>query len=111
MIAIAGHSPMRRRSNEMRALVVAVAAIFLDAMFESELAELDDEAAEMLEMSEQDEAGLDQLARPVQENVRGGASHRLTMARSSGWLSPPPPRPTETWGTWPCYHSTAATVT
>lgn len=95
----------------MRALVVAVAAIFLDAMFESELAELDDEAAEMLEMSEQDEAGLDQLARPVQENVRGGASHRLTMARSSGWLSPPPPRPTETWGTWPCYHSTAATVT
>ena len=48
----------------MRALVVPVAAIFLGAMFESELAELDDdEAAEMLEMSEQDEAGLDQLAR------------------------------------------------
>lgn len=84
----------------MRALVGPVEAIFLDAMFESELAELDDdEAAEMLEMSEQDEAGLDQLARPAQENVRGGASHRLTMARSSGWLSPPPPRPTETWGT------------
>lgn len=48
----------------MRALVVPVEAILLDAMFESELAELDDdEAAEMLEMSEQDEAGLDQLAR------------------------------------------------
>lgn len=48
----------------MRALVVPVAAIFLGAMFESELAELDDdEAAEMLEMSEQDEVGLDQLAR------------------------------------------------
>lgn len=48
----------------MRALVAPVEAIFLDAMFESELAELDDdEAAEMLEMSEQDEAGLDQLAR------------------------------------------------
>lgn len=84
----------------MRALVGPVEAVFLDAMFESELAELDDdEAAEMLEMSEQDEAGLDQLARRAQENVRGGASHRLTMARSSGWLSPPPPRPTETWGT------------
>lgn len=84
----------------MGALVAPVEAIFLDAMFESELAELDDdEAAEMLEMSEQDEAGLDQLARPAQENVRAGASHRLTMARSSGWLSLPPPRPTETWGT------------
>ena len=45
----------------MRALVGPVEAIFLDAMFESELD--DDEAAEMLEMSEQDEAGLDQLAR------------------------------------------------
>lgn len=76
----------------MRALVVPVAAIFLRRDVESELAELDDdEAAEILEMSEQDEAGLDQLARPAQENVRGGASHRLTMARSSGWLSPPPP--------------------
>jgi len=49
------------QENEMRALVVPVEAIFLDAMFESELD--DDEAAEMLEMSEQDEAGLDQLAR------------------------------------------------
>ena len=48
----------------MRALVGPVEVIFLDAMFESELAKLDDdEAAEMLEMSEQDEAGLDQLAR------------------------------------------------
>lgn len=48
----------------MRALVPPVEAIFPDAMFESELAELDDdEAAEMLEMREQDEAGLDQLAR------------------------------------------------
>ena len=46
----------------MRALVAPVETIFLDAMFESELAD-DDEAAEMLEMSEQDEAGLDQLAR------------------------------------------------
>lgn len=45
----------------MRELVAPVETIFLDAMFESELA--DDEAAEMLEMSEQDDAGLDQLAR------------------------------------------------
>ncbi len=52
------------KKDEMRALVAPVEAIFLDAKFESELAELDDdEAAEMLEMSEQDEAGLDQLAR------------------------------------------------
>ncbi|WP_349828653.1 redox-regulated ATPase YchF [Brevibacterium litoralis] len=50
--------------QKMRDLVAPVEAIFLDAKFESELAELDEEsAAEMLEMSEQDEAGLDQLAR------------------------------------------------
>lgn len=52
------------KKDELRALVAPVEAIFLDAKFESELAELDDEsAAEMLELSEQDEAGLDQLAR------------------------------------------------
>src|SRR5699024_6694559 len=39
-------------------------AIFLDAKFESELIELDeDEAAEMLESTGQEESGLDQLAR------------------------------------------------
>jgi GTP-binding protein YchF len=52
------------KKDELRALVAPVEAIFLDAKFESELAELDDdEALEMLELSEQDEPGLDQLAR------------------------------------------------
>ncbi|WP_181275651.1 redox-regulated ATPase YchF [Brevibacterium oceani] len=52
------------KKNEMRALVAPVEAIFLDAKFESELAELDaEEALEMLESTGQDEAGLDKLAR------------------------------------------------
>ncbi|WGW10646.1 redox-regulated ATPase YchF [Saxibacter everestensis] len=51
------------RKDELRKLVAPVEAIFLDAKFESELAELDeDEAREMLESTGQDEAGLDQLA-------------------------------------------------
>ncbi|HEX5600528.1 MAG TPA: redox-regulated ATPase YchF [Hyphomicrobiaceae bacterium] len=45
-------------------LVAPAEAIFLDAQFESELAELtEDEAAEMLEDAGYDEAGLDKLAR------------------------------------------------
>ena len=49
---------------EMRALVAPAEAIFLDAKFESELAELDeDEAREMLESTGQEESGLDKLAR------------------------------------------------
>src|SRR5699024_4761085 len=52
------------RKAEMRALVAPVEAIFLDAKFESELAELDeDDAREMLESTAQAEGGLDQLAR------------------------------------------------
>nr|WP_213018764.1 redox-regulated ATPase YchF [Brevibacterium sp. RIT 803] len=52
------------KKAEMRALVAPVEAIFLDAKFESELAELDvEEALEMLESTGQDEAGLDKLAR------------------------------------------------
>ncbi|WP_344257809.1 redox-regulated ATPase YchF [Brevibacterium celere] len=52
------------KKDEMRALVAPVEAIFLDAKFESELAELDeDEAREMLESTGQEESGLDQLAR------------------------------------------------
>ena len=50
--------------ERMRALVAPAEAIFLDAKFESELIELDeDEAAEMLESTGQEESGLDQLAR------------------------------------------------
>ncbi|GAA4285178.1 redox-regulated ATPase YchF [Brevibacterium daeguense] len=52
------------KKEGMRALVAPAEAIFLDAKFESELAELDDdEAREMLESTGQDEAGLDKLAR------------------------------------------------
>jgi GTP-binding protein YchF len=51
--------------DEMRALVAPAEAIFLDAKFESELVELDDdeEAREMLAEMGVDEPGLDVLAR------------------------------------------------
>lgn len=49
---------------ELRGLVAPAEAIFLDAQFESELVELDEEdAREMLAESGQEEAGLDKLAR------------------------------------------------
>lgn len=52
------------RQAELRELVAPAEAIFLDAKLESDLVELDeDEAREMLEMSGQEESGLDQLAR------------------------------------------------
>ena len=52
------------KQQELRDLVAPADAGFLDAKLESELVELDAaEAKEMLEMSGQDEAGLDQLAR------------------------------------------------
>lgn len=54
----------RAKQDELRALVAPADAIFLDAQFESELIELDeDDAREMLEESGQAESGLDQLAR------------------------------------------------
>jgi hypothetical protein len=50
--------------QQLRDLVAPAEAIFLDAKFEAELIELDDEeAAEMLESTGQEESGLDQLAR------------------------------------------------
>ncbi len=49
---------------ELSALVAPADAIFLDAQFEAELVELDEEdAREMLEESGQSESGLDKLAR------------------------------------------------
>ena len=52
------------KQQELRELVAPADAVFLDAKLESELVELDEEEAkEMLEMSGQDEAGLDKLAR------------------------------------------------
>lgn len=50
--------------DALRKLVAPAEAIFLDAKFEAELIELDeDEAKEMLESTGQEESGLDQLAR------------------------------------------------
>jgi GTP-binding protein YchF len=50
--------------QSLRRLVAPAGAIFLDAKFESELVELEpEEAAEMLESTGHEEAGLDQLAR------------------------------------------------
>ncbi|MGB4646172.1 MAG: redox-regulated ATPase YchF [Arcanobacterium sp.] len=50
--------------KELRDLVAPAEAIFLDAKFESELVELEeDEARELLESTGQDEAGLAKLAR------------------------------------------------
>ena len=50
--------------DELRSLVTPAEAIFLDAQFESELVELDeDDAREMLAESGQSESGLDKLAR------------------------------------------------
>lgn len=50
--------------DRLRALVAPAAAIFLDAQFEAELVELEeDEARELLAEAGQEESGLDQLAR------------------------------------------------
>ena len=50
--------------QELRELVAPAEAVFLDAAFEAELVELDDEdAREMLTEAGQEESGLDQLAR------------------------------------------------
>lgn len=52
------------RQAELRELVAPAEAVFLDAKLEADMVELDeDEAKEMLEMSGQEESGLDQLAR------------------------------------------------
>ncbi|NHU86267.1 redox-regulated ATPase YchF [Kocuria sp. JC486] len=52
------------RQAELSALVAPAECVFLDAKLESELVELsEDEAREMLEMSGQEESGLDKLAR------------------------------------------------
>ncbi|WP_085529287.1 redox-regulated ATPase YchF [Kocuria massiliensis] len=52
------------RQQELRELVAPAEAVFLDAKLEADMVELDeDEAREMLEMSGQEESGLDKLAR------------------------------------------------
>ena len=75
--------------ERMRALVAPAEAIFLDAKFESELIELDEEeAAEMLESTGQEESGLDQLARVGYETL--GLQSYLTAGpkESRAWTIP-----------------------
>ena len=80
---------------ELRALVAPAEAIFLDAKFESELAELEpDEAAEMLAENGQDEAGLDQLARVgfdtlgLQTYLTAGPKETRAWTVHKGWTAP-----------------------
>ena len=84
--------------DELRALVAPAEAIFLDAQFEAELVELDDEdAREMLAESGQDESGLDKLARVgfdtlgLQNLTSPPARRRRAPGRST--RATPPPRP------------------
>lgn len=52
------------KKKELAELVAPAQAVFLDAKFEADLAELDEaEAQEMLALNDQEESGLDQLAR------------------------------------------------
>ena len=83
------------KKDELRGLVAPIEAIFLDAKFEAELAELDEaEAAEMLEMSGQDEAGLDQLARVgfdtlgLQTYLTAGPKESRAWTIGKGWTAP-----------------------
>ncbi len=80
---------------ELRALVAPAEAIFLDAKFESELVELDqEEAAEMLADSGQEEAGLDKLARVgfetlgLQTYLTAGPKEARAWTIHKGWTAP-----------------------
>ncbi len=83
------------RQDELRAMVAPADAIFLDAQFESELAELEpDEAAEMLADAGQDESGLDQLARVgfhtlgLQTYLTAGPKEARAWTIRQGWTAP-----------------------
>lgn len=76
-------------------LVAPAQAIFLDAKFEAELVELDeDEAREMLEDSGQDESGLDKLARVgfdtlgLQTYLTAGEKETRAWTIRKGWTAP-----------------------
>ncbi|MBD9698392.1 redox-regulated ATPase YchF [Flavimobilis sp. GY10621] len=80
---------------ELRELVAPADAIFLDAKFESELVELDeDEAAEMLAENGQDESGLDQLAKVgfhtlgLQTYLTAGPKESRAWTIRQGWTAP-----------------------
>ena len=80
---------------ELRDFVAPAEAIFLDAKFEAELAELEPaEAREMLEASGQDEAGLDKLARVgfdtlgLQTYLTAGEKESRAWTIHKGWTAP-----------------------
>ena len=80
---------------ELSALVAPAEAIFLDAKFEAELVELDeDEAREMLSDSGQAEAGLDKLARVgfetlgLQTYLTAGEKEVRAWTIHKGWTAP-----------------------
>ena len=80
---------------ELRDLVAPAEAVFLDAQFEAELIELDeDEAREMLAESGQDESGLDQLARVgfdtlgLQTYLTAGEKETRAWTIHRGWTAP-----------------------
>ena len=85
----------KARQDELRALVAPADAIFLDAQFESELAELEpEEAAEMLADNGQEESGLDQLARVgfhtlgLQTYLTAGPKEARAWTIRRGWTAP-----------------------
>ncbi|MAP63122.1 MAG: redox-regulated ATPase YchF [Microbacterium sp.] len=83
------------RKAELAALVAPAQAVFLDAKIESELIELDDDdAAEMLAATGQEESGLDQLARigfdtlGLQTYLTAGPKEARAWTIGKGWKAP-----------------------
>ncbi|MFE5308287.1 redox-regulated ATPase YchF [Isoptericola sp. NPDC056573] len=81
--------------QRLRDLVAPADAVFLDAKFESELVELEeDDAKEMLADSGQEEAGLDQLARVgfhtlgLQTYLTAGPKESRAWTIRKGWTAP-----------------------
>ena len=81
--------------QELDSLVAPAKAIFLDAQFEADLVELDEEdAREMLEESGQSESGLDQLARVgfdtlgLQTYLTAGEKESRAWTIRKGWTAP-----------------------
>lgn len=81
--------------QELENLVAPAKAIFLDAQFEADLVELDEEdAREMLEESGQSESGLDQLARVgfdtlgLQIYLTAGEKESRAWTIRKGWTAP-----------------------
>ncbi|MFQ8870156.1 MAG: redox-regulated ATPase YchF [Varibaculum timonense] len=81
--------------QELENLIAPAKAIFLDAQFEADLVELDEEdAREMLEESGQSESGLDQLARVgfdtlgLQTYLTAGEKESRAWTIRKGWTAP-----------------------